>query len=113
MQINEYQKLAVRTAIYPDHSYGGIVALTYCALKLNGEAGEVAEAIGKAMRDDDSVITRDRREHLKRELGDVLWYIANMAKELDFTLEDIAEANVLKLQDRKARGVLKGSGSDR
>jgi NTP pyrophosphatase (non-canonical NTP hydrolase) len=110
MNMNEYQKIAVSTAIYPQGGWRGVA---YCALKMNGEAGEVAEHAGKALRDDDGEITQTRRLALKKEIGDVLWYIANIAQELNFDLEDIAKSNIEKLQDRKARGVLHGSGSDR
>ena len=111
MLMNDYQAAARATAIYPNK--GGLHGLVYCALKLNGEAGEVAENVGKAIRDDRSLITADRREKLLHELGDVLWYIANTGAELDLTLEEIAAANLVKLNSRKERGVLHGSGDSR
>jgi len=108
MELDEYQRLARHTAIYPSQR-----TPTYPALKLAGEAGEVAEHVGKAIRDDVGVITPERHEDLKSELGDVLWYIANLAEDLDMSLEDIARSNVGKLQDRRDRGVIGGSGSNR
>lgn len=109
--IDEYQDQAVSTAIYPGR--GTFQGVTYCALKLAGEAGEVAEKIGKVIRDDNSEVTEARREDLKKELGDVAWYIAALSSELGFTFEEVLEANLKKLASRKARGVLGGSGDDR
>jgi len=111
MKLNEYQDAAVSTAIYPGQ--GSFQGVTYCALKLAGEAGEVAEKIGKVIRDDGSAISEARRQDLKKELGDVAWYVAALSKELGFTLEEVAQANIEKLASRKERGKLRGSGDDR
>lgn len=111
MDLNSYQRQATETAIYPGKQ--GILGIIYCALKLNGEAGEVAEEVGKALRDDNHVIKPDRRERLLYELGDVLWYLANEAEELGYSLEQVAQANLVKLARRKAQGTLQGSGSER
>ncbi len=114
MQLNEYQDNAITTAVYPGR--GSPLGLIYVALKMNGEAGEFAEHVGKALRDDNYMqdeLTPERNLLLKKELGDVLWYIAAAAKELGFTLDEIAVANNAKLADRKARGVLAGSGDNR
>lgn len=113
MKLNDYQKDAIKSAVYPR---GKQLGLMYVGLKLNGEAGEFAEHVGKAVRDDNfgtEDLTDVRRLLLKKELGDVLWYIAAGATELGFSLEDIAETNLNKLNDRKARGVLSGSGDER
>jgi NTP pyrophosphatase (non-canonical NTP hydrolase) len=109
MTVNDYQVEGAITAIYPEGKNG----LYYCALKLAGEAGEVAEHIGKAIRDDNSEITPERREALALELGDVLWYVAALCNELDLNMSKVAEDNLRKLADRKARGVLGGSGDYR
>ncbi len=109
MEFNEYQKLARGTAIYA----GAGKNFVYPALGLCGESGEVAEKIKKIVRDNDNVVDDKRREELKKELGDVLWYIANLAVELDLSLEDVAQENIAKLQSRKERGVLHGSGDNR
>lgn len=109
--MNAYAEHAIATAIYPGR--GTTLGVAYCALKLSGEAGEVAEAIGKSIRDDAGTITPERREHLKRELGDVLWYVSALASELGFSLQVIADTNLAKLADRAMRGVLGGSGSNR
>jgi NTP pyrophosphatase (non-canonical NTP hydrolase) len=87
----------------------------YLALKLAGEAGEAAEKCGKLVRDKDGLMDiadADRRA-LALELGDVLWYVSVLAGELGFDLEDIADMNMAKIRDRKARGVLGGSGDNR
>lgn len=105
---NEYQHDAAKTAVYPEE-----VALLYLGLKLSGEAGEVGELIAKAYRDDEGFITAARKEKLLKELGDVLWYVSELARRLGYMLSEVAEANRIKLTDRADRGVIKGSGSDR
>ena len=112
MNLNEYQDLASRTAIYPDQgiAWGGLI---YCALKLNGEAGEVADKVGKSIRDDGGLISDKRRAALILELGDVLWYVANMARELGASLDEVANKNLAKLAARKEQGTLRGDGDDR
>lgn len=112
MGLNEYQAAAIKTALFtkwPD----AWMRMAYIGLKMNGEAGEVAEHIGKMQRDDNGVITRERFLAITKELGDVLWYVSAMANELGIPLEEVAEINLQKLADRAARGVIKGSGSDR
>lgn len=111
MELNEYQGAAAKTAIYPEQN--SFVGLNYCTLKLNGEAGEVAEHVGKAMRDDRFQLTSDRRDKLILELGDVLWYVAMIAIELEVSLNFVADLNIQKLKSRAERQTLKGSGSDR
>jgi NTP pyrophosphatase (non-canonical NTP hydrolase) len=151
-----YQRMAGLTATYPGR--GGPMGLIYTTLKLAGEAGEVSENVGKALRDDgfsavapfiealvfcsgspsfakggearegwlelcapliekhsatEGELFDLRREALKKELGDVLWYVAAAAHELGYSLSDIAIANIEKLSDRQARGVLGGSGDER
>lgn len=87
--------------------------LAYTAIGLAGEAGEFAGKIKKVIRDDQGTITAEKRGELKKELGDVLWYLAECANQLGCNLSDIAESNALKLQDRMERGVLQGSGDNR
>jgi NTP pyrophosphatase (non-canonical NTP hydrolase) len=108
MDLSEYQQLSRRTAQYPRDAW-----LTYPALGLAGEAGEVAEHAKKAIRDDGGRVGEQRREAMAKELGDVLWYLAQIATELDLDLDQIAEANLQKLLSRQQRGVLSGSGDDR
>jgi NTP pyrophosphatase (non-canonical NTP hydrolase) len=109
MLISEYQELSRRTATYP----GAGDNIVYPTLGLAGEAGEVAEKVKKLLRDDDGVMSRERREALAGELGDVLWYVAQVATEAGLDLEDIAQGNLDKLLSRQRRGVLSGSGDSR
>ena len=108
MELSEYQRLSRRTAEYPREGW-----LAYPALGLAGEAGEVAEHAKKAIRDDGGAITPERRAAMSKELGDVLWYVAQLASELELELEEIASANLEKLRSRQRRGVLSGSGDER
>jgi NTP pyrophosphatase (non-canonical NTP hydrolase) len=109
MLISDYQRLSRRTAHYP----GAGESLVYPTLGLAGEAGEVAEKVKKMIRDDDGVLTDERRAALAGELGDVLWYVAQVATEAGLDLDSIARDNLDKLLSRKERGVLSGSGDAR
>jgi NTP pyrophosphatase (non-canonical NTP hydrolase) len=109
--LDAYQIAATTTAIFPGR--GSVNGLAYCALGLNGEAGEVAEVVKKVLRDDGGSTTTKSRDALELELGDCLWYIANLADQLGLDLSRIARANLQKLARRRAEGKLRGSGSDR
>jgi NTP pyrophosphatase (non-canonical NTP hydrolase) len=109
VDISEYQRRSRATAVYPDAGDN----LAYPALGLCGEAGEAAEKVKKAMRDDGGVLTDERREALAGELGDVLWYVAQLATEAGLDLGEIAGDNLGKLLSRQERGVLQGSGDTR
>jgi len=109
MNFDEYQKLSRRTAIYPNKGKDFI----YPTLGLVGEAGEVAEKVKKILRDNDGIVDGERRAALTKELGDVLWYLSQLATELDVSLNDIASQNIRKLASREERGMLSGSGDDR
>jgi NTP pyrophosphatase (non-canonical NTP hydrolase) len=106
VQLSEYQQRSRATAVYPDAGDN----LTYPALGLCGEAGEVAEKVKKALRDDGGMLTHGRHAALAAELGDVLWYVAQLASEAGLDLDTLAEENLTKLLSRKERGVLQGSG---
>jgi NTP pyrophosphatase (non-canonical NTP hydrolase) len=108
MELSEYQSLSRRTAEYPREAW-----LAYPALGLAGEAGEVAEHAKKAIRDDDGAVSDERRTAMAKELGDVLWYVAQLASELGLDLDEIAQGNLDKLLSRQRRGVLSGSGDER
>ena len=108
MELSEYQRLSRRTAEYPREAW-----LAYPALGLAGEAGEVAEHAKKALRDDAGVVSAQRRGAMEKELGDVLWYVSQLASELGLDLDEIAKANLEKLLSRQRRGVLSGDGDDR
>lgn len=108
MLLVEYQRRSKSTASYPKD-----VRFLYPALGLAGEAGEVAEQVKRVLRDDAGELTETRRQAIASELGDVLWYVSQLATELGFSLEEIAVRNLDKLADRKRRGVLSGSGDNR
>lgn len=130
-QINHYQEIATKSATYPGQ--GTPLGLAYLALKLNGEAGELAEHVGKAMRDDDLVVPFEekepggvtakyfgytelepiRRELIIKEIGDILWYLSAACNELGITLSSAALTNLEKLCDRSERDALQGSGDNR
>jgi NTP pyrophosphatase (non-canonical NTP hydrolase) len=109
MRLSEYQALSRATAVYPDAGDN----LLYPTLGLCGEAGEVAEKVKKMIRDDGGVLSGERRAALAKELGDVLWYVAQLATEAGLDLGEVAEANLAKLRSRQERAVLQGSGDDR
>lgn len=126
--INFYQHIATKSAIYPGQ--GTPLGLAYVALKLNGEAGEFAEHVGKALRDDGLMLgvichtdgsvsgrgimpTDERRNLLIKEASDVLWYLPAIANEPGLSLSEIALANLEKLCDRSERNTLRGSGDER
>lgn len=102
----KYQKQAASTAVYPLQQY-----INYPALGLAGEVGEVCNKLKKLIRDD--ITLDDIRDDLKSELGDCLWYLAVLARDLELSLDEIAEQNLQKLADRKQRGTLQGSGDTR
>lgn len=112
MQMNEYQDRAATTAVYPGAGTGSALALAYLGLGL-GEAGEVQGKIKKIIRDDGGILSDAARIALLKELGDLQWYVAMLAHEIDVPLSVIAEVNLDKLSDRKRRDVLAGSGDDR
>ena len=89
-----------------------LLAVAYDGLGL-GEAGEVQGKIKKIIRDNGGFITSENVEEIKKELGDVLWYVSSMCDNLGIKLEDVAEGNIKKLQDRRDRGTLHGSGDNR
>ena len=109
MTPNEYQTAALSTAIYPNMGQNFI----YPCLGLVGEAGEVADKLKKVIRDNDGVLTDPVRDAVALELSDVAWYLAVLAFELDYTLEEIMQMNLDKLNSRKERGVISGSGDNR
>ena len=109
MTPNEYQTAALSTAIYPNMGQNFV----YPLLGLCGESGEVADKLKKVIRDNDGVLTDPVRDAVALELSDVAWYLAVLAFELDYTLEEVMQMNIDKLNSRKERGVLSGSGDNR
>lgn len=120
MTPNEYQQFCLETAyIYRDRAIdmGGNnpwaieqLRRMYVVGSLNGEAGELAEKVCKQFRDGTARISK---EDILKELGDVQWYLAALADEYGFTLEEVMQANVTKLRARREKGTLQGSGDDR
>ena len=118
--LNEYQRRAHVTANYPEGRICGMqtgvdtfVHYLYPALGLAEEAGEVAGKYAKAIRDEEGVISEKRKVAIVKELGDVLWFVAELATCLDVDLDVVAEMNLQKLASRKERGVIGGSGDER
>lgn len=111
--VEEYMLLTDQTAIYPGSGEGTLASMAYAGLGLAGETGEVADIIKKIIRDDSGDVSDEVREKIFKELGDVAWYWARLCKEFSFDPAAVLAANVDKLLDRKARGVLKGSGDNR
>ncbi len=109
MTFDEYQKTSKETAVYKP----GDTVLYYLGLGVTGEAGEIAEKLKKILRNHDGVIDDDARDNLKKEMGDVLWYLSQLSTELGLSFSDVAQTNITKLQDRKDRNVLKGAGDNR
>ena len=109
VHLNDYQQESRTTARYPDLGSN----LIYPTLGLAGEAGEVADKVKKLIRDRDGLVDQNFKQDLALELGDVLWYIAQLCTELGMTLEDVAEKNIEKLNSRSRRGTLHGDGDHR
>lgn len=122
MDFNEYQKKATTTALYldgvrkkypslPEEVYK-LIGVTYVGLGL-GEAGEVQNKLKKVIRDHQGEITPELQAAVKKELGDVLWYVATTCSELGLDMQDVAQDNIDKLFSRKERNVLTGDGDNR
>lgn len=108
MTLNDYQKGALETAIYPNEC-----KIIYPALGMCGEAGEVADKVKKVIRDNAQNFTDEKKAEIAKEIGDVLWYCATLAHDLGYSLEAIGEMNYAKLKSRQERGKLGGDGDNR
>jgi len=106
MEFNEYQERAKETLMYPDKLDGGFF---YTALALAGEVGELLNKIKKIARDNIQI----KKEEIISELGDILWYLSETARNFNISLEEVAEYNLKKIRSRKERGTLQGSGDNR
>ena len=109
MDFETYQKKARLTAQYPNLGSNNI----YPTLGLVGEAGEVAEKVKKVIRDKEGKFDEESKNAIKKELGDVLWYLSTLCSELQFNLDDVALLNLEKLKLRAAKGKISGSGDNR
>lgn len=110
MDFDEYQKRALTTVLTTDDTFKDLL---HWVLGINGESGEIAEKVKKIIRDKNGEVSDEDKKDLAKEIGDVLWYLAVFADQLGISLDDIAQQNLEKLQSRKQRGVLGGSGDDR
>ena len=106
--LDMYQQVAKQTAIYPREQ-----AIIYPTLGLTGEAGEVANKVKKIIRDDGNKINEGLVQEISAEIGDCLWYISVLADDIGIKLSDIANANLIKLANRKEKGTIHGSGDKR
>jgi NTP pyrophosphatase (non-canonical NTP hydrolase) len=106
MNFYEYQIGAIKTAVYPKK-----YAVSYAALGLAEEAGEVAGKIAKMMRDE--IPMQDQKQAIAAEMGDVLWMLAALAHDCGLSLQSIAEMNAEKLKKRQKEGTLHGEGDNR
>ena len=109
MTFEEYQRQSRKTANYP--SIGQIYV--YPTLGLTGQSGEVAEKVKKIFRDDGGVLTPERREEIKKELGDVLWYVAQLCTDMNLSMDEVAWFNLQKLFSRQERKQIFGDGDNR
>lgn len=104
-----YQKFCKSTAVYPKIGK----SFVYPLIGLQGEVGEVSEKIKKLFRDDKGKLTEEKRTEIAKELGDVMWYLAQISTELDLKLSEVVKGNIEKLSSRKERNALHGSGDNR
>lgn len=109
----EYSDNAWQTAVYPNRGDRVFTGIAYCVLGLSGETGEISEKIKKVYRDKQGHFDSEAIDLLKKEVGDVLWYLNALSRELGFSLADVARQNNQKLLDRMNRGVIQGSGDNR
>lgn len=109
MEFNEYDERAKKTAVYPNIGNNYV----YPVLGLCGEAGEVSEKIKKVIRDFGGVMSDEQKEEIKKELGDVLWYVSAISSELGFSMEEVAQKNLEKLGKRSEEKKLHGNGDNR
>lgn len=109
MTFKEYQQQSRTTAMYPDIGK----SFVYPVLGLSGEAAEIANKVKKIFRDQGGVVTDETKKNIKKELGDVLWYVAQVATEFQLDLDKVAKENLDKLFSRKERGTITGSGDNR
>ena len=106
--LDMYQQVAKQTAIYPREQ-----AIIYPTLGLTGEAGEVANKVKKIIRDGTNKNNENLVQEISAEIGDCLWYISVLADDIGVKLSDIANSNLEKLENRKKKGTIHGSGDDR
>ena len=109
MNFQEYQEQSRKTVVYPNVGDNFV----YPVLGIAGESGEVAEKVKKILREKNGVVDEDSQQEIAKELGDLLWYMSQLATELGISLDDVAQKNIMKTQSRMERGVLLGDGDNR
>lgn len=107
--VKEYEDFMQTSKFYPQDK----LPITYPALGLNGEAGEVAEKVKKCWRDNGGVFTDEIKEAILKELADTLWYIWACADDMGYTLEDVLKIGMQKVKERKETNTIHGNGDDR
>ena len=110
MTLDEYQKGALTTVLATEDIFKDLL---HWVLGINGESGEIAEKVKKIIRDKNGEVSEKDKQELAKEVGDVLWYLAVFAHSLGYSFDDVAQQNHDKLQSRKKRGMLGGSGDNR
>ncbi len=110
MNFNEYQKKALKTALYSGDKFAD---LTHWILGTVEESGEIAARFKRIIRDQDGKITATNKQEIAGEVGDVLWHLAVLSEELGIPFDQVAEQNLAKLADRHKRGKIKGKGDNR
>ena len=110
MNLNEYQKEALVTAIFSGDEFKD---LAHWVFGITGESGEIAEKIKKIIRDKDAKVSQDDKEELVKEMGDVLWYLAVLSEHLGYKFDEIGARNIKKLRDRQKRDKIGGKGDNR
>ena len=113
MNFNEYQEKAATTDLFQPSGNLGEVGFVEKVLGLAGEAGEVTDKVKKVLRDKEGVFSEEDKLGVAKELGDVLWYLANISRYLGIPLDEIAKMNLAKLEDRANRGKIHGAGDER
>lgn len=108
MEMNEFQRQALQTAIYPQE-----LRTIYPLIGITGETGEVAEKVKKVIRDRNGIFSKSDRLKIAKELGDVLWYLSVLANDLGYSLDEVAALNIEKIRSRNERGKLHGNGDNR
>lgn len=108
MEMNEFQRQALQTAIYPQE-----LRTIYPLIGITGETGEVAEKVKKVIRDRNGIFSKSNRLEIAKELGDALWYLSVLANDLGYSLDEVAALNIEKIRSRNERGKLHGNGDNR
>lgn len=113
MKLDKYQKQAAEFDLFETSVDLKSPGFLEKVLGIAGEAGEVTDKVKKIIRDKGGYASEEDRMEIAKELGDVLWYVANIARYLDVSLSDIADGNIAKLSSRKKRNKLHGEGDNR